>query len=506
MEQSLLPTLAIIGAGVSGFLTAKYALQSGFLPTIFEKRSEVGGLWSSTGFMWPSMRTNSSKFTNEFSDFHWPDSQATFPTPIDVQAFFASYVAKFDLTQYIKFNCQVTMMKQAEGSRWHIQWNDLKSGAKLEQSFDYLIVATGYFSVPNMDAFKGYMEDKSNAGLEFVHSAHYKNAKNFEGKKVVLLGCSFSSTQIAAEICQVSQSTVNVFRRPAWCLKKKLYHPTYQQELPIDCQLYSRAFVQAKAENENLTVGDKNRKKNNFISKLSIQNTVNEQLFIDPDSEEFPRFAITDEYLGCIEKGLIQTKKAGIKDIKDKKVWLDNGEVIEADAVIFGTGFKNELDFIDEAVLNELEYSEKDDIMPLNLFNCTFHPKFRTMAFVGVFKGLFFGVAELQAKYAIEFLQGKNKAEPEVIEEKLRSQVKIRGMANRPQFANGTYVEFCEKLAQEMGMMPNFEEIREKDKSLHEFLMFGPLLICSYFLKEGEEGKRKEAMDYLCKVKTILVG
>lgn len=185
---------------------------------------------------------------------------------------------------------------------------------------------------------------------------------------------------------------------------------------------------------------------------------------------------------------------------------MANGEVLEADALIFGTGFKNELDFIDEDVLNELEYSEKDDIMPLNLFNCTFHPKFRTMAFVGVFKGLFFGVAELQAKYAIEFLQGKNKAESEVIEEKLKSQVKMRGMANRPQFANGTYVEFCEKLAQEMGMMPNFEEIREKDKSLHEFLMFGPLLICSYFLKEGEEAKRKEAKDYLCKVKTILVG
>lgn len=64
-------SICIIGGGVSGFLSAKKALELGLEPTIFERKSTFGGVWSDQGVMWDSLRTNSSRFTCEFGEFPW---------------------------------------------------------------------------------------------------------------------------------------------------------------------------------------------------------------------------------------------------------------------------------------------------------------------------------------------------------------------------------------------------------------------------------------------------
>jgi dimethylaniline monooxygenase (N-oxide forming) len=44
--------VAIIGAGPAGLTSAKYALQYGLMPTLFEKSNQIGGLWSSNTAIW----------------------------------------------------------------------------------------------------------------------------------------------------------------------------------------------------------------------------------------------------------------------------------------------------------------------------------------------------------------------------------------------------------------------------------------------------------------------
>ena len=56
--------IAIIGAGPAGLAAAKYLIQHGFNPTIFEQGDSVGGQWSGGAAhsgVWPSMRTNTSR-------------------------------------------------------------------------------------------------------------------------------------------------------------------------------------------------------------------------------------------------------------------------------------------------------------------------------------------------------------------------------------------------------------------------------------------------------------
>ncbi len=49
-------------------------------PTVFERATEIGGLWRpGSGAAWPGMATNLSRYSCGFSDFPWPAGAPDFP-------------------------------------------------------------------------------------------------------------------------------------------------------------------------------------------------------------------------------------------------------------------------------------------------------------------------------------------------------------------------------------------------------------------------------------------
>jgi len=62
-------TLAIIGGGLCGILTAKLAIDRGLNVFIFEKNSDLIGIWSVNGYAWPGMSLNISKYQDCLIDF-----------------------------------------------------------------------------------------------------------------------------------------------------------------------------------------------------------------------------------------------------------------------------------------------------------------------------------------------------------------------------------------------------------------------------------------------------
>lgn len=82
MESASPPkTVAIIGGGAGGLVSCKEALANGLAPTVFEKNSQIGGIWNQEyGYTWDSMITNFSYFRCMFSDFNWPANSELFQT------------------------------------------------------------------------------------------------------------------------------------------------------------------------------------------------------------------------------------------------------------------------------------------------------------------------------------------------------------------------------------------------------------------------------------------
>ena len=74
-------TIGVIGAGISGLVTAKTCLEYGYKVLVFEKEKELGGVWASSR-RYPGVETQNTKDTYYFSDFpmrkkipEWPSGK-----------------------------------------------------------------------------------------------------------------------------------------------------------------------------------------------------------------------------------------------------------------------------------------------------------------------------------------------------------------------------------------------------------------------------------------------
>jgi dimethylaniline monooxygenase (N-oxide forming) len=155
-------TVAIVGAGSSGLVTAKYMLEYGLLPTIFEKEATVGGLWAKTNnhnAVWDGLRANVSRYFMAFSDLEYPKKSTIFPGKQELYNYFWSYANKFQLEQYVRFNTRVILCSQLEDKRWLVTYSN--NGENKSETFDFLVMASGLHEkgrIPaceDQDKFKG---------------------------------------------------------------------------------------------------------------------------------------------------------------------------------------------------------------------------------------------------------------------------------------------------------------------------------------------------------------
>src|SRR3954453_18531663 len=107
--------IAIIGAGPSGLVTAKYALEAGFDVVVFEASDDLGGQWYASAphsGIWPGMRTNTSRMMTAFSDAPPPADFETSPFAEQVQAYLRRYAAAFGVTERIRFATPVSTVQR----------------------------------------------------------------------------------------------------------------------------------------------------------------------------------------------------------------------------------------------------------------------------------------------------------------------------------------------------------------------------------------------------------
>ncbi|WP_084161222.1 FAD-dependent oxidoreductase [Nocardia sp. BMG51109] len=98
--------VAVIGAGISGLVTAKVLRDDGFDVVIFEKGPAIGGVWSESR-TYPGLRTNNSRDTYAFSDHPYSRSADMFPTAAQVREYLDSYVRRFGLEPHLRLAAEV---------------------------------------------------------------------------------------------------------------------------------------------------------------------------------------------------------------------------------------------------------------------------------------------------------------------------------------------------------------------------------------------------------------
>jgi len=226
--------IAILGAGPSGlaqlraFEAARLAGVKN-LPEIvcYEKQNEIGGMWNYTwrtgldrngepvhGSMYRYLWSNGPKECLEFADYsfeeHFGEPIPSYPPREVLKDYIMGRIDQASINKYIRFECPVRWVTFDEDTKlFTVTVMNHKTGEQETNEFDYVVVATGHFSTPNMPYFKGLEEFPGRV----MHAHDFRDALEFKDKDILLVGGSFSAEDIGTQCYKYGSKSVTISYR-----------------------------------------------------------------------------------------------------------------------------------------------------------------------------------------------------------------------------------------------------------------------------------------------------
>ena len=241
--------VAIIGAGPSGLsqLCAFAAdRDQASVPEIvcYEKQDDIGGLWNYTwrtgldangepvhASMYRYLWSNGPKECLEYPDYTFEEHYGRPIPSYPPRAVLADYIRRraerADVRKHIRFNTAVRKVAYSEASgRFTVTADDLKSAAASVEDFDRVVVASGHFSVPNVPYFEGF--ETFNGRI--MHSHDFRDAREFAGKDLLIIGTSYSAEDIGVQCHKYGARSVTYSYRTA---PMSFHWPSHWREAPL---------------------------------------------------------------------------------------------------------------------------------------------------------------------------------------------------------------------------------------------------------------------------------
>ena len=225
--------VAIIGAGPSGLAQLR-AFQSAQekgaeVPetVCYEKQGDWGGLWNyswRTGTdengepvhtsMYRYLWSNGPKECLEFADYgfeeHFGKPIASYPPRAVLWDYIQGRVVKAGVRDRIRFNTPVRNVTWSDATRrFSVTVHDHNDDSISTEEFDYVVVATGHFSVPNMPQYPGY----EGFNGRILHAHDFRDALEFKGKDILIIGASYSAEDIGSQCWKYGAKSITVTSR-----------------------------------------------------------------------------------------------------------------------------------------------------------------------------------------------------------------------------------------------------------------------------------------------------
>ncbi|GAB7527954.1 NAD(P)/FAD-dependent oxidoreductase [Pseudomonas sp. 3A(2025)] len=227
--------VAIIGAGPCGLAQLRAFQSAGEagadIPELvcFEKQADWGGMWNYTwrtgldehgepvhGSMYRYLWSNGPKECLEFADYsfdeHFGRPIGSYPPREVLWDYIKGRVEKAGVRDYIRFNTVVRSVTFDEAqSQFTVTVHDHNDDLTSSEVFDYVVVASGHFSTPNVPHFPGF---ETFAG-RVLHAHDFRDALEFKDKDVLIVGGSYSAEDIGSQCYKYGARTVTSSYRSA---------------------------------------------------------------------------------------------------------------------------------------------------------------------------------------------------------------------------------------------------------------------------------------------------
>jgi len=221
--------VCIIGGGPSGLSVlcwfAKLKREGKVIPDLvcFEKQSSFGGLWNYSwrtgsdehgepvhGSMYRYLWSNGPKECLEFPHYtfeqHFGKAIPSFPPREVLFDYLKGRWNQEDIQKYIKFSTVVRdVVYNKATDDFTVSVKDLQKDQVLDsERFDYVIVASGHYSVPNVPTFAGIEKFPGRV----LHAHDFREANEFAGKRLLLIGASYSAEDIALQCLKYGAKSI----------------------------------------------------------------------------------------------------------------------------------------------------------------------------------------------------------------------------------------------------------------------------------------------------------
>jgi len=230
--------VCVVGAGVSGLVSARELRREGHEVTVMEQSSGVGGQWlydarTDSGdplgvagvpsSIYASLRLNTPRESMGFSDypFVYPsidddDGDARrYPGHAEFLRYIRGFCDAFGLMDAVRLNTKVLHVgllappgHDDDGgvTRWTVRCSSRRGDCEgevvtTEETFDAVVVAVGQFTHPRLPTING-MDKWSRRQL---HSHSYRTPDSFQDQVVVVVGCQSSGVDIALELSKAAR-------------------------------------------------------------------------------------------------------------------------------------------------------------------------------------------------------------------------------------------------------------------------------------------------------------
>lgn len=330
--------MLIVGAGFSGLTMALEARKRGMSDiTILEKAGDIGGTWRENTY--PGVACDVPSHLYSMATHLNPDWSRAYAAGSEIQAYLQQVARDEGLYDLCHFHQE---LKSAcwDGSRWRVETRDGHVW-----SARFLVSAIGALHIPSIPHIPG--ADRF-AGPSF-HSANWRHDIDLSGKRVAVVGTGASAVQFVPEIAKTA-ARVTVFQRSAPYVLPRPDGPIspwvrrWYKRLPVLPRIRRQLIYRIFEFRHRAFRGEPKA----VAFAMRMWRDAMERAITDPKLQEIltPDYTIgckrvlsSNDWYPALARDTVQIVPQGVASIQGNTLMTTEGQSVEADVLIWGTGF-----------------------------------------------------------------------------------------------------------------------------------------------------------------------